>query len=144
MGAGPRDRTIETTVAATTVTAIATTAAVAAIVGDRSAAGTRATAMPAATIAPGTAMSRPSTTAGPSTCRPEAPRLRASDIVARRWRAASTAIRARVATPTRAGPSAITAMIPAAAVQRARCVSSIDAIPVRSAVSMDGVTFAEG
>ena len=118
-GAGPRDRTIGTTVAATTVTAIATTAAVAA---DRGRAGAPPAPGPrraAATIAPGTAMSRPSTTAGPSTCRPEAPRLRASDIVARRRRAARTAISARVATPTSAGPSAITAMIPAAAAQRA-------------------------
>ena len=61
-GAGPRDRTIETTVAVTTVTAMATTAAVAAIVGDSSAAGTSATAIAAATSAAGTAMSRPSTT----------------------------------------------------------------------------------
>ena len=59
--------------------------------------------MAAATIAPGTAISRPSTTAGTSTWRPEAPRLRASAIVARRRRAASTAISPSVATPTSAG-----------------------------------------
>ena len=89
-------------------------------------------------------MSRPSTTAGPSTWRPEAPRLRASAIVACRRRAARTAISARVATPTSAGPSAITAMIPSAAAQRAWCASSIVAMPVRSAVSVAGVTLADG
>ena len=126
------------------MTAIATTAAAATIVGDRTASGTSAMAIAAARIAPGTAISRPSTMAGTTTWRPEAPRLRASAMVACRRRAASTAISPSVATPTSAGPSAMTAMIPSAAAQRAWCASSIVAIPVRSAVSVAGVTLADG
>ena len=81
---------------------------------------------------------------GTTTCRPDAPRLLASDIVARRRREARTAISASVATATSAGPSAMTAMIPSAAAQRARCASRIAGSPVRSAVSTDGVTLADG
>ena len=127
------------------MTAIATTAAAATIVGDRSGRGherdgdrgreDRARDGDEQALDEGRDR---------RTCRPEAPRLRASAIVARRRRAASTAISPSVATPTSAGPSAITAMIPSAAAQRAWCASSIVAIPVRSAVSVDGVTFADG
>ncbi len=126
------------------MTAIATTAATPASVGDSRASGIRATATIAASNAPGTAISSPSTIAGTSTWPPEAPRLRARAIVACLRRAASTAISASVATATSAGPIAMTAMIPSAAAQRAWCASRIAAIPVRSAVSIEGVMFADG
>ena len=59
-------------------------------------AGTSAIAPSAATAPAGSAIRSPSASTGPTTCAPDAPRDRASDIVARRRRAASTAIRPSV------------------------------------------------
>ena len=130
----------------TVTTAIATTAAAATIVGDRVPAGTSAMAIAAASD-----RARARRPAAPST-------MTGHDHLAARGAAAPRERHRRppparrparrsapsVATATSAGPSAMTAMIPSAAAQRAWCASSIVAIPVRSAVSVDGVTLADG
>ena len=132
------------TVPSRTATDVATTMATAASVSDRRPEGTARAAAGIAIAADGSASRSPSARTGPTTCPGEAPRLRARDIVVRRRRAARIAINARVATATRAGPTATTAKMDSAALQRAWCDSSSARRPVRSAVSLDAVTLADG
>ena len=81
---------------------------------------------------------------GTTTCRPDAPRLLASDIVARRRREARTAISASVATRDQRRPERHDRDDPLRR-RPARAVRLEDRRqPVRSAVSIEGVTLADG